>query len=74
MSMDKNKEIILIKYLDKYEPANKATANVTKTSEEIMMDLRPVVELEINDIADIMITNGYSIGFDGDTPVWLMKE
>ena len=50
------------------------TATIRKTSEEIMMDLRPMADLSTNEIAEYMTLLGYTIGFDDATPVWLMRK
>lgn len=68
------KQIILSRYCGQFVQADEKTATVRKSSEEIMMDLRPMAELSINEIAEYMICMEYTIGFEDSTPVWLMKE
>ena len=75
--MDANsfKSIILNRYCGHYPPAaSLADANVMKTSEDIMMDLRPVVDMTINEISEYMVEKEYVLDIDGGQPVWLMKE
>lgn len=68
------KQIILSRYCGQFVQADENTATVRKSSQEIMMDLRPMAELTINEIAEYMIGMEYVIGFDDTTPVWLMRE
>ena len=68
------KQIILSRYCGEFLPANEKTATIRKTSEEIMMDLRPMADLSTNEIAEYMTLLGYTIGFDDATPVWLMRK
>ena len=49
-------------------------SNVKKTSQDIIMDLRPMATFTTDEIAAYLATNGYVIGFDEDSPVWLMKS
>ena len=67
------KQIILARYCGQFQPADEQTATARKTSEDIMLDLRPMADFTTNEVATYLATSGYSIGFDGDTPVWLMK-
>lgn len=68
------KIIILSRYCGQFQPADESTANVRKTSEDIVMDLRPMADFTTNEISAYLTMNLYSIGFEGDTPVWLMKS
>lgn len=68
------KQIILSRYCGQFLQATEQTATIRKSSQEIMMDLRPMVDLSINEISEYMIGMEYQIGFDADTPVWLMCE
>lgn len=68
------KDIIMARYCGEFRPADEKTATIRKTSEEIKLDLRPMAELSTNEIAAYLANNGYAIGFDGDTPVWLMQK
>lgn len=67
------KIVILARYCGQFQPADEKTATLRKTSEEIVMDLRPMADYSTNEIAAYMATNGYEIGFDDSTPVWLLK-
>ncbi len=69
----KFKQVILARYCGEFQQADDATATMRKTSEDIVMDLRPMADFTTNEIAIHLTVNGYSIGFDGTTPVWLMK-
>ena len=67
------KAVILSRYCGKYRPADEKTATALKTSSDIMLDLRPMAEFTPDEISAYLATMGYSIGFDGETPVWLLK-
>jgi len=68
------KDIIMARYCGEFLPADEKTATVRKTSEDIKIDLRPMADVDINEIAAYLSLYGYKIGFDGDTPVWLMRK
>ena len=67
------KIVILSRYCGEFLPADEKTATVRKTSQEIVMDLRPMADFSTNEVSAYLATNEYPIGFDNDTPVWLMK-
>lgn len=71
MSKELN-QVILSSYCGQYPPADEKSATVRKTSEEIVLDLRPIADVSKGEIAEFLALNGYTIGFDGDTPVWCM--
>ena len=66
--------IILEKYLQEYEPATRESATEAKTSEQIMLELRPTVEISTNEISATFITLGYTVGFEDGTPLWQMQR
>lgn len=68
------KHLVLARYGAQFQPADEQMATIRKTSEDIMLDLRPMAELSTNEIAEYMATNGYTIGFEDATPVWLMRK
>lgn len=68
------KDIIMSRYCGEFRLATEKTANVRKTSEDIRIDLRPMADFTTNEIAAYLAINGYEIGFEGDTPVWLMRK
>lgn len=68
------KDIIMARYCGEFMPATEKTANARKTSEDIRIDLRPMADFSTNEIAAYLAMNGYEIGFEGDTPVWLMRK
>lgn len=68
------KQIILSRYCGQFLQATEQTATIRKSSQEIMMDLRPMVDLSINEISEFMISMEYQIGFYEESPVWLMRE
>lgn len=68
------KEIILSRYCGEFQPATKENVTIRKTSEEILLDIRPMAELTTNEIAEYLVANGYTIDFDDATPVWLMRK
>lgn len=66
--------ILVCRYLGEFEPANEATAAYRKTSYEICQDLQEMATVGIDTITELMIKNGFSISFEDDKPVWLMKK
>ena len=75
MNKDSYKAKVLDRYCNKFQPAeNEDEANVVKSSEDIMMDLRPIMDIGINEITEYLVENQYSLGFEEDAPVWLMKQ
>lgn len=68
------KIIILARYCGQFQPADENTATARKTSEDIVLDLRPMADYSTNEVAAYLAVHDYTIGFDGDTPVWLMKK
>jgi hypothetical protein len=67
------KETILNRYCEKFLPADPDTVTIRKTSEDIVMDLRPMAEFTTNEIAKHLTGLSYQIGFDDSVPVWLMR-
>ena len=67
------KVLILSRYCGQFQPADEKTVTVRKSSQDIVMDLRPMAEFTTNEVSNYMAMNGYSIGFDGEAPAWLMK-
>ena len=39
-----------------------------------MMDLRPAVDLNVNEISEYMMDSEYVLEMEDGRPVWLMKE
>lgn len=74
MDADNFKILILARYCGEFQPASPADVTIRKSSQDIVMDLRPMVELTTNEVSEYLTINGYSIGFDGETPAWLMKN
>ena len=74
MNEESYKAIILARYCGEFQPADEQTATARKTSEEIVMDLRPMADYSTNEVAEHLAMNGYTIGFEDSTPVWLMKK
>jgi len=68
------KIVILSRYCGEFQPATKENVTIRKTSEEILMDIRPMAELTTNEIAAYLTNMGYTIDFDDATPVWLMRK
>jgi len=68
------KIVILSRYCGEFQPATSETVTIRKTSEEIKLDIRPMADLSTNEIAAYMATHNYTIGFDDNTPVWLMRK
>ena len=67
------KETILNRYCERNLPADYDTVTIKKTSEDILLDLRPMAEFTTNEIARHLTDLGYQIGFDDSVPVWLMR-
>ena len=67
-------DVFLGAYLSSYSPGNSDSANVFKTSEEIKLDLREMIDVSIKDISDYMITNGFVCGKKDNMLVWYMYE
>ena len=75
MEEDKLKQIILDRYCDQFTPAaSQDDATITKTSEDIVNDLRPMADFTRYEVSKHLIENGYELGMNEDTPVWMMKE
>jgi len=74
MDKDNYRYLILGRYAGEFRPATEETATERKTSADIVLDLRPMAEFTTNEIAEFLMTSGYSIGFDDATPVWLMQK
>lgn len=75
--MDANsyKAKILSRYCGHYQrAASLSESTCTKTSEDIMMDLRPAVDLNVNEISEYMMDREYVLEMEDGRPVWLMKE
>lgn len=72
--MDDWKVIILARYCGQFRPADDKTANIRKTSEQIVIDLRPAGSFFSDEVSEYLVGSGYSIGFDDNTPVWLMRD
>lgn len=74
MSAPDFKLLILARYCGEFQPADRSTANVFKTSQDILIDLRPIADFTTIEIAEYLACNGYTIDFEDSTPVWLMKS
>lgn len=68
------KKLILARYCGEFLPADKNTATVRKSSQDIVSDLRLMAELTVNQVSEHMISHGYEIGFDDNEPHWLMQH
>lgn len=66
--------IVLARYLGEFIPADEQTAEFRKTSTEIAEDLEDIITLTVDIITGAMISNKFSLSFDDDKPVWLMKK
>ena len=66
------KHSILAQYCDRFLPSDESNATIRKSSQEIMMELRPMAEFSINEIAEYLNLKNYQLGFQDDYPVWLM--
>jgi len=68
------KTLILARYTGEFLQATEEDATERKTSAQIVIDLRPVAEFSINEIAKYLIGAGYSIAFEDSTPMWLLRK
>jgi hypothetical protein len=68
------KDIIMSRYCGEFLQADHHTATIRKTSQDIMLDLRPMADFSTAEIAKYLVGLGYSIGFEDATPVWLMTR
>lgn len=66
--------VILSRYCGEFQPATKENVTIRKTSEQIKLDIRPMADLSINEIAAYLATHSYMIDFDDSTPIWLMRK
>ena len=67
-------DVFLGAYLSSFSPCDSTTANVFKTSEEIKLDLREMIDVSIKDISEFMINAGYTCGRKDNILVWYMYE
>ena len=72
MSAPDFKNLILSRFCGEFQPADKNTATVFKTSQDIVVDLRPIAEFTTNEVSAYLISMGYTLGFIGSEPRWLM--
>ena len=68
------KDIILSRFSGEFLQATAEDFTIKKTSEQIILDLRPLAEFSINEIAEFLIKMGYSIDFEDSNPFWLMRK
>ena len=68
------KDAILNRYTDEYQKATIDTVNIRKSSQDILLDLRPLADLTTNEISEYLVSKGYEIDFEGDKPVWLLNQ
>lgn len=66
------KILILSRFCGEFHPADESTATVFKTSQDIVVDLRPIAEFTTNEVSAYLILSGYQLGFVGSDPCWLM--
>lgn len=74
MEIKDYKVLLLSRYCGEFRPGTSKKFTDMKSSEDIAIDLRPMAEFTNEEITFYMVTNGYEIGFDGDTPVWLLDR
>ena len=68
------KAAILMRYCGEFLPADAKTAIFRKTSEDVVNDLRPMAEFTTNEVSSFLVQSGYTMDFDDDNPVWLMRK
>ena len=67
-------DVFLGAYLSSYSPGDADSANVFKTSEDIKLELREMIDVSIKEISDYMITNGFVCGKKDNVLVWFLYE
>lgn len=68
------KHNILINYWENYRPATSYNSNIRKTSQQVVLELRPIAEFTVNEVSEFLNSKGYVISFDEDPPAWLMYQ
>lgn len=68
-------ERILQQYLSRYAPAENTDTNIIlRTSQDIVEELSEVMELTINEVANLLASQGYKIVHSKDGRIgWAMK-
>lgn len=67
-------ESILQQYLSRYAPAENTDTNIIlRTSQDIVEDLAEVMEISINEVANLLASQGYQIGHKDGRLGWAMK-
>ena len=68
-------ESILQQYLSRYAPAENTDTNIIlRTSQDIVEDLAEVMEISINEVANLLASQGYTIVHSKDGRLgWAMK-
>lgn len=75
MALNNWKKVLLARYLGEFQPANKNTCTMRKSSEDIQFDLSTMGAISVSDITEEMVLHGYQIEIDEDAkPHWLMKR
>lgn len=67
-------DVFLGAYLSSYSPGNADTANVFKTSEDIKLELREMIDVSIKEISEYMIMNGFVCGKKDNVLVWFLHQ
>ena len=67
------KKYIFDAFIVNYDPADD-DADTFLTSEDIKIQLREIVEIDIQDITQMMITKGFNCGKVDNKISWLMRE
>ncbi len=73
----KASSVVLAGYLQSYLPALNADDEnlVLKSTQEIQDDLSQMVDIELNEIAEEMVSIGYQVKLDDDgLPKWMMAR
>lgn len=67
-------ESILQQYLSRYAPAENTDTNIIlRTSQDIVEDLAEVMEISINEVANLLASQGYKIVHKDGRLGWAMK-
>ena len=72
--VDDYKTVILARFCGEFLQADEKTANIRKTSEEIVVELRPAAEFTTDEVSAHLVSMSYQLGFDDMKPVWLMRK
>jgi hypothetical protein len=68
------KLLLLQRYAGEFPPAGDSSNPLRKSSEDIAFDLSGMGEFSSDEISAFMAVSGYTITFDDNHPVWLLRN